>query len=111
MNNYAAYLKERENKYILENEHGFIVYQVVGTDCFLAEMFIIKSHRHTGLFEKMISELREIAELNKCATITATIDLRDKGANRNLRASQKVNFTITQANQDILLIKKEVNHG
>lgn len=111
MNNYAAYLKERENKYILENRHGFIVYKINDKDCFIAEMFIQKEQRGSGLLEQMIGELTELAKLNKCETITATIFLNDRGANRTLRASQKFNFNIIQANNDVLLIQKGVNYG
>ena len=86
-----------------------MVYKIVDKECFLAEMFIQATSRGTGLFEQMILELNDLAKLNKCEVITANIDLRDKGANRNLRASQKLDFKVIQANNNVLLIERKVS--
>ena len=111
MENYAAYIKEREDKEIISNEIGFLTYKITGPQCFLADMFIQEESRGTRAVSWFIAELERKAIEAKCEFINATIDLRDKGANRTLRAAQKLDFKIIQANQDILLISKGVKHG
>ena len=111
MNNYAAYIKERENKEIIFNELGFLTYKITEKECFLADMFIQKESRGSHAVSWFISQLEAKAKQAGCDQITATIDLRDQGANRTLRASQKLDFKIIHANGDVLLISKGVNHG
>lgn len=105
---YAKYVLERENAQILENDVGFIKYVITGKECFLADMFIESTKRSTSLCRNMFAELSKIASDARCEVITANIHLNDKGHVKTLQAAFKLGFKIARAQNDILLIIKEL---
>lgn len=105
---YYKYVSEREGCEFLENSVGFIEYKINGEECFLKNMFIDPSERKTDVVYSMIDGLEKIALENGCKYISANIDLKDKGANRTVRASLKQGFKIERAGNDILLIIKRI---
>jgi hypothetical protein len=105
---YFDYIKEREGLEVLENESGFITYKITGDECFIKNMFITPKMRSTFLLKNMIDLLCEIAFIRKCKFISANIDLQDEGAGRTLVAALKIGFRLARAQNDILLIIKEL---
>lgn len=109
MNLYAAYVKEREGKDVLKNENGFITYKIIGQELFLADMFLVKKARGSEVVSQFIEKLVQIGKDNKCSHISANIHLADSGANRTLKAALKLGFKLINANNNILVIVKEVS--
>lgn len=105
---YREYIKERENSNLLVNENGWLSYKVNGQECFIVDMFIKKESRGTGLLDKMISDLKDIALLSQCEIIVANIHLNDKGANHTLKAAFKLDFSVVRADHNIIVIVKQI---
>jgi predicted GNAT superfamily acetyltransferase len=108
MDLYRDYIKERENLSLLKHPHGWISYRVNENECYLADMFIAKDHRGSGLVKKMIEDLKDIAILSGCELISANIHLNDKGANHTLKAALKLDFSIVRAEHNIIVIVKKL---
>lgn len=111
---YANYISEREGIEIVENESGFITYKISGTECFLANMYVLPEKRRMGACVSLMKRLIEIAVANRCDVITANIDIAcDKNATQTLRASLSLNFKVVAAQHGILLIARELggSHG
>lgn len=108
MSFYSDYIKERENKQYVEFENGFIVYKIVDKECYLSDMYINKNTRGGDEVKNYISALVEIGKKNDCENITANIYLNDSGANRTLRAALKLDFKIIQANNNVIVIAKNI---
>lgn len=104
----AKYISEREGKRIIEDERGFIIYQINGDDCFLAEMFVQDQDRGGGAASDLLRHLYAAAQAEGCKAITATIYLADHGAMRTLSAALKRGFRVASANNNVLLILKEL---
>lgn len=108
MNNYAQYIKERENKEIIENESGFLTYKIFEKECYLADMFIVPEKRGSSAVAYFIQELSDISIRAGCDHISANIRLNDKGATRTLRASLKLGFNLVSAENGTITICKEL---
>lgn len=108
---FAQYIKERLNQEVIENESGFIIYNINGKSCFLAEMYIKPDSRKSGLFIELLNELKELAVENDCEHITATIHQYDKGATNSLSSAFKYGFKIHQAHNNIITIILNLSGG
>lgn len=108
---YLKYVQERAEAEIIENEHGFIVYRVFNSECFIMEMYIAPESRGSGLCRSLINQLTSIVSDRGCSIITANIHLEDKGASKTLMSALKLEFRVAAANGGILLIAKEIVRG
>lgn len=104
----ADYMKERLGFTTIFKPGGFITYRINGGEAFLAEIFVSKEKRKSGLGREMLIELLNIAKKNKCVYVSANIHLHDKGANNTLRAALSCGFNVSGADQGQLVITKEV---
>lgn len=59
---YAQYLEEKTNRKVLETEHGFVTYEIIGDACYIADIFTIKEERLGGLMMQMCLEVGDIAK-------------------------------------------------
>lgn len=108
---YAKYILERQGLQILEDESSFMFYKISNNELFLAEMFIEKSERATTRLKRMIDMLSQIGIESGCDVMTATIHLADPGCNHTLSSALKAGFKLARANNDIILISKELIGG
>lgn len=105
---YAKYIRERDGSQIIENEYGFIIYKISGEECFIKDMCVDLSSRTSGKGRELMNELEEIARANRCTFISGTIHLFDKNANDTLKKSLSVGFLVKEANNNILVIIKDM---
>lgn len=104
--NYKSYLKERQKALILDKPEGFVIYKVNGEECFIIEMFLKKEHRKSDALFELFSDLLVLN--SSCKIISGNIHLSDAGCNRTLNAAFKLGFKVAQANNNCLLIVKEL---
>ncbi len=105
---FEAYVKERQNADCMKYENGFLFYRIQGEEFYIVDLFIEKSHRKSGLLETIISDASAKAIDNKCKFLSGNIYLNDTGCNRTMAAALKVGFKIMRAENNILLIVKEL---
>lgn len=59
---HGQYLKERENKEIIESEKGFATFFFENDYVYLEDIFVNKKHRRSGECYKMADEVAKIAK-------------------------------------------------
>jgi hypothetical protein len=107
---FKEYLKERENKEVIENEYGFLIYKIFGKDkeCFIADFYIRPAFRKTVVVGNFINELKKIGLEHGCETMTACLQVSDAGHKRTLLAALKLGFNIISANNNSMVILKNL---
>jgi len=105
---FAKYIEDRLGAKILENEFGFIFYIIKGAECFIQDMSIQESDRAKGKGRSLVYQLTKIAQDAGCEFLSANIHLFDKGANNTLIASMKAGFKVISAQNQILVITKDI---
>lgn len=108
MDLFKRYLLERENKQVIQNETGFIIYKLFEKECFIADMFILPENRSSQALSLFINELSGIAKKHGCVCLTANIHVADSANQKTLRAAFKMGFTIFAANNNIIMISKDL---
>lgn len=105
---YAKYIKQRDDREMLEDENAFVIYKIVGEECFIVDMFVEKDSRGSSKFKSLLDSLSNIASENKCKVISANIHLIDVGATHAFRSALQFGFKLARAENGILLIVKEL---
>lgn len=105
---YAEYVLERQGLSVMTYDSGFIAYKCEKEECFIAEMFIKKDKRKTGLGKSMIAVISEVAKQSGCKVITANIHLNDPNASSTLVAAICTGFKVECADRGAILISKKI---
>lgn len=106
---YAAYLAERSNAHILENENGFIVYRIdADGSLYIIDMYIKPESRKAGKARKLLNELEALAVANGFERITAAIYTEDPTSNNTLICALAGGFRIGMANGGVIGIVKHL---
>lgn len=108
MHLYEKYIKERENKTYVGSDHYFFTYNIENGELYLANIYLDPDYRGTSLVAEIDAELVRIAKENDCRIITANIWLWDQGFHRTLKCSFKLGFKIISAQNNGVVIAKEI---
>lgn len=108
MDLFKEYLKERENKEVIENEYGFIIYKLFDKECFIADFYIKPAFRNTIVLPNFIDQLAKIAKSSECDHISAKLYIADNGHQKTLMAAFKMGFNILSTNNDCIIIIKKL---
>jgi hypothetical protein len=103
---FEKYMKERQNAECIKNEKGFLFYRIQNDECYIVDIFIEESFRKTSASSEIIGELESRVQGSKY--ISGNVYLSDPGCHRTLKAAFKQGFKIHSANNNILLIVKEL---
>jgi hypothetical protein len=81
MYKYAAYLKERENMELYENEKGFVTYAFYPEleACYLAEIYVMKQFRGSRAAFNLYKIVCGVAKLNGYSKMIGSVDCTTEG--------------------------------
>lgn len=105
---YFDYAKERQSLENIQTEAGFVLYKIIGEECFLAEVYVKPEFRNGDAIKELISRVSEIALLNKCKVLSATVHLSDQGNLRTIKAALKLDFYIARAENNVIVIARHL---
>lgn len=92
MNLYAQYLKERENKELIEKEFGFCIYEMAKPFMYIADVFVSKENRKKGHAADFVEEIKQIAKEAGCKHIITGFCLKANNWKISKRVIQKLGF-------------------
>lgn len=108
---YAKYIKEREDADIIENDHGFLTYKILNKEMIIINLYIDQNSRKSGYCRDLVAKLEEKAIAAMCDIMTGNIHIVDPGANITMQAALMLGFKIGSANQNTILIYKNISGG
>lgn len=103
-----AYLKNQNDADIVEDENGFIIYRIVGEECYISELFVADHAKGTGKCKELINVLSDIARFEKCTFLSGKIHLVHAGANHTLGVALHLGFKVISADQNTIVITKQL---
>lgn len=106
---FAKYIKERHGQEIIENDSGFIIYQVIGPEIFIVEMCVEADERAKGKGAGLVAQLAE--KFPECTVMSGHLWLKKPGFDNVLAASLKNGFKVRGSDGDRLLILKDLMEG
>ena len=110
MSLYAEYLKERENKTIIESENGFITYQIFDNGiCYIQDIYVIPEMRKSGLTTSMQNAVIEIAKSKLCHTLIGSVCLDTNEPTRNLQILLNDGWQLDKIGGNMIFVHKKIN--
>lgn len=86
MSLYQDYIKEREDKDIVESDKGFATFSIYpNKECYLQDIYVIPEHRKSGYATEMTDQVVAIAREKGCNTLVGSVCTEDKNATRNMK--------------------------
>lgn len=111
---YASYLRERENKEILEDAHGFAIYGyncVPGVDfphVYLQDIYTRPEWRKTGHARKLADQIAAQAKAAGFKIMLGSVDCNARGAHESLQVLIAYGMRLFTASDGFILFSKEI---
>lgn len=107
---YGKYIKEREDKDIIESDKGFATYKIFANgECYLQDLYVIPECRKTGLATEMADKVVEIAREQNCGTLVGSVCTDAKGATQNLKVFLNYGMQVNKIVGNMIILKKNIS--
>lgn len=109
MSLYAEYIKEREDKEIIESDKGFATFKTFDNgECYLQDLYVIPTERKTGLATEMTDTIVKIAKERGCNTLIGSVCVEDQSATRNMKVFLAYGMQIYKNAGMMIFLKKDI---
>jgi GNAT superfamily N-acetyltransferase len=105
---YGQYIKEQNNKEIIEDERGFATYFFTPDGCLVEDIFVVKEYRSKGVAKEMLDKISIIAKENGCKKMIGTVVPTCKGSTHSLQAALSYGFKLDSCRQNLICYIKEL---
>jgi ribosomal protein S18 acetylase RimI-like enzyme len=110
MSLYAEYIKEREDKEIIETDKGFATFKCFDNkECYLQDLYVCPEYRKTKIATDMTDEVVAIARERGCSLLVGSVCVDDKYATRNMKVFLAYGMQIYKTVGTMIFLKKEIN--
>lgn len=111
MSLFAKYFEEKLNCKTIENDFGFVVYQIFEDEFFVRDYYIVPEQRCTKAHGYFFSEIDRIARDNKCTIVSASVDIKSNDPETPLIFNLKNGFKIHSLSGNRILLTRELGNG
>lgn len=108
MSLYAEYVREREGKFVIENDKGFATYTFVNDGCYIEEIFVVKEHRKSGQAAEFADQIVKIAKEKGFNRLYGTVAPQAHGSTESLKVLLAYGFRLQTSNQNLIVMVKEI---
>lgn len=105
---YAQFVAECYDRKIIENDTGFITFEIIGPVCHILDVFTVKETRRTGAFYKLCKQVHEIAKESGCNKIIGWINLRCKTSTKSMKAQLAMGMTIGGSDTKSIWLERDI---
>jgi len=105
---WAEYLKEREDLDTVKTEHGFATYKVMGTECYLRDIYVKPEYRKTGEAKKLSEMVRQEAIKEHCQYISGSVNLKTANPTISIKAILGDGFEVVTFQDGLLWFVKRL---
>jgi GNAT superfamily N-acetyltransferase len=105
---YARYIKEKAGHELIENDFGFITYEV-GKDCVhIHDLWVDPDFRVKGNGSYLVGMVIEQGKINGCKYLTASLQLNANNVTETLKAQLHYGFLVVGGNENEIKLAKEI---
>lgn len=111
MSLYGKYVKERENREIVETDHGFATFQYCGyenTECYIIDLYVLPDHRKKGVASQLADRIAEMAKEKGCQYLSGSVDPTANGATDSVKTLLAYGFDVAAVSEKLIWFKKEL---
>lgn len=105
---YGQYIKERLDKNILEDKHGFATYYFDGAYCYIEDIFVVEEKRTCGVAAQLADKITEIAKQKNCLALIGSVKPSANGSTTSVKVLLAYGFKLFKAQEDFVWFKKDL---
>lgn len=108
MSLFANYIKQRENKDIVETDVGFATFSTVKDGIYIEDIFVQESHRHTGEAARMADKIALIAKEKGFHKLFGSISPSGNHSTEGLKVLLAYGFKLNSSTNNFIWLEKEI---
>lgn len=108
MSLFSDYFREKSNCETIENENGFVVYQVFEDELFIKEYYIVPEKRLSNAHVDFFDKLYDVAIDKKCKYVSASVDIKCNDPETPLVFNLKNGFKIHSLSGNRIILTREL---
>ena len=108
MTMFAAYLLERVNVELIENDKGFAIYVITGTESYIRDIWVKKEFRKQGVASSLADLVAEKAIEAGCSILSGSVCPTTKGADDSIRVLQAYGMRVHSATNNLIVFIKDL---
>ena len=109
MSLYAEYLKERENKEILEENQGFATYRILENSvCYIIDIYVQMEARKSGLATEMANKISELAKSRGCTHLMGSVCVDANNATESMKVLLAYGMKVFKTEDSMIYFKKDL---
>lgn len=106
---FAQYIKERENKEIIENDYGFVTYYfLTNGDCYIEDVYIVPEKRRSNLASEYGKQIEIIAKERGSKKIIGSVDQNANNKTESLKFLLSYGFVLAYNSGSTIFLTKEL---
>lgn len=107
----AEYFKEKDQKETVETDKGFMIYKILGEECYIEHVYVKPEYRKTGEAKFLLSVIEARAKKAGCKFLSGSVRPSANNPTVGSMAMIAVGFKIHSSLQDAIFFKKELKDG
>lgn len=109
MNDYVAYLKEREGLEVLsEPGLGFVTYKIQDGECYLQDIYVVPEKRKSGMGSVLANVVADRAKRAGCEWLVGSVSPSAAGSHDSLLILLAYGMTLKKAEKDMVYFAKRI---
>lgn len=105
---YSEYIKERENKEIIEFDDGFMSYSFELNSCHIYDAYVKPEHRKCGVAKQLLKIVESRTKEKGYNKIYCTVCPSTQGSTESLRTILNLGFKLNSSTPNLIILRKEL---
>jgi len=105
---YAKYIKEKAGHELIENDFGFITYELNSSFVHIHDLWVDPDYRTKGHGADLVGMVIEQGKMNGCKYLTACLQLNSNNITETLKAQLHYGFLVVGGNENEIKLAKEI---
>lgn len=108
MSHYKEYTKEIHGRHVLENEYGFVVYEITDDKCYIADIYVAHGHRRSGRAHQFAREVEVIARERCCRYLLGSVIPTTIGATESMKIILSYGMKLKSSHENFIWFEKRL---
>lgn len=105
---YSAYIRERSDKHILEDESGFAVYSYLEDYVYIEDIFVVKEAREGGIASRYADAVAREAKGKGYSKMLGSVSTLAKNSTDSVKVLLAYGFKLLESNGEMIYFYKEI---
>jgi ribosomal protein S18 acetylase RimI-like enzyme len=108
MSLYADYVKERENKSIIETEDAFLTYEFFEDFVYIVNLYVRPEKRKSHLASELANEVCKIAKEKGLGVLVGSVDVTARNSTESVKVLLAYGMRVDSVSGNLIYFKKDI---